>query len=338
MSDLHLALTALGVLVIVGILAYNRIQESAARRRTEQAFMADRADVLMASPTPPGRREPALEGALRRPTAEVRQEFEGMPDPRLDYVVELRLPASLAVAKLLEGWDGVSARFGRRALLAGTEDGEVWQRLAAGAHGVVRQARAALQLLNRQGVTGEAEVVEFRTAIETLAAGIGAEVSAPEMRQALEAARGLDRACADADIQVVVHVVAPQAPGLDRASIIAAAKALHLEFDDDDRARARDDAGNELYTVVIERTDPGEALSVMLDVPRTPSPAVVFRQMLGTARALAQALGAILQDDANRTLDDSGLASIGAELQRIEQSMERLGVAPGGPLALRLFT
>lgn len=338
MSDLHLALTALGVLVIVGILAYNRIQESAARRRTEQAFTQDRADVLMASPVPPGRREPALEGAPRRLMADAPQEVGGLPDSRLDYVIELRLPAPLAVAKLLEGWNGVSARFGRRALLAGTVDEKIWQRLGAGAHGVVRQVRAALQLVNRQGVTGEAEVVEFRTAIETLAAGIGAEVSAPEMRQALEAARGLDRACADADIQVVVHVVAPQAPGLDRASIVAAAKALHLEFDGDDRARARDDAGDELYTVVVERTASGDALSVMLDVPRTPSPAVIFRQMLGTARALAQALGAVLQDDAKRTLDDSALASIDAELQRIEQSMERLGVAPGGPLALRLFT
>lgn len=338
MSDLHLALAALGVLVIVGILAYNRIQESAARRRTEQAFTHNRADVLMDDAVQVARREPVLEAAPRRPTGDTPPGLEGMPDPRLDYVVELQWPLPFAVAKLLEGWDGISARFGRRALLAGTEGDEAWRRLAAGAHGTVRQVRTALQLVNRQGVTGEAEVVEFRTAVETLAASIGAEVSAPEMRQTLEAARSLDRACAEADIQVVVHVVAAQGARLDRASIVAAARALRLEFDNDNLARAHDDAGGELYALLLEGTDSGDALSVMLDVPRTPNPAAVYRLMLGTARTLALALGATLQDDAKRTLDEPALDSIGAELQRIEQSMEGLGVAPGGPLALRLFT
>ena len=43
--------------------------------------------------------------------------------------------------------------------------------------------------------------------METLAAKTGATVRAPEMRPALEAAQELDRACADADIQIALHVV-----------------------------------------------------------------------------------------------------------------------------------
>ena len=35
---------------------------------------------------------------------------------------------------------------------------------------------------------------------------VGATVSAPEMREALDAARELDRICADADLQVALHV------------------------------------------------------------------------------------------------------------------------------------
>src|SRR3970282_2199378 len=53
-----------------------------------------------------------------------------------------------------------------------------------------------------------AQLIEFRGAADTLAARIGAGVTAPEVKQALETARELDALCAAADIQGVLHVVA----------------------------------------------------------------------------------------------------------------------------------
>ena len=65
----------------------------------------------------------------------------------------------------------------------------------------------AFQLVSRAGVVPEPELIEFRSAVENLAATLGARVSAPGMREALQAARELDGACAEADIQVALHVV-----------------------------------------------------------------------------------------------------------------------------------
>jgi len=338
MTDLQLALIGFGVLVVVGVLAYNRIQERAARRRTEQAFPSDRVDVLMAQPGSAPRREPLPDAAARRAEGGTASAPEELPDARLDYIIDLLPRSALSSASLLGAWAGIAARFGRRALLAVADAPDAWRRPSAAAPGNLRQVRAALQLVTRQGVTGEAEVVEFRTAVETLAAAIAASVSAPEMRQALESARTLDRACAEADIQVVLHVVAAPGASLDRDAIMAAAAALDIIFEDETRARVRDAEGRERYALVIETTSSGPALSVVLEVPRSPALGRTYREMLRAARSLAEALGASLQDDAQRTLDEAALESIGVELMRVEQSMEGLGVAPGGPLALRLFS
>lgn len=162
----------LGVVALVGVLAYNYVQERSARRQAERNFASRHPDVLLEkSETTDIRREPTL-----RPEPQP----GATPHPQVDYIIELSVPVN-------EGWEAIEHRFGRRALLAGNQ--------------------AALQMVTRDGVVSEAELLEFRSEVETLAAKAGATVRAPEMRMALDAAQELDRACADADIQVALHVV-----------------------------------------------------------------------------------------------------------------------------------
>lgn len=52
MSELQLALLILGALVILGVIVYNRIQESRFRERAESAFAAAKGDVTAATPEP----------------------------------------------------------------------------------------------------------------------------------------------------------------------------------------------------------------------------------------------------------------------------------------------
>ena len=52
MSDLHLSLMIFGLVVIVGVVTYNWIQEQKFRKIAQQRFQAPREDVLMASPEP----------------------------------------------------------------------------------------------------------------------------------------------------------------------------------------------------------------------------------------------------------------------------------------------
>jgi hypothetical protein len=159
---------ALGVIALVGVLVYNYVQVRIARQ-AERSFASRHADVLLDKTE-----------ARREPTLRPEPQAGAIPHPQVDYIIELSLPPK-------EGWTAIEHRFGRRALLAANT--------------------AALQMVTRDGVVSEAELLEFRSEVETLAAKSGATVRAPEMRPALEAAQELDRACADADIQIALHVV-----------------------------------------------------------------------------------------------------------------------------------
>lgn len=286
MSDLVLGLLVLGAVLFAGVLAYNRLQERAARRAAERAFRSQHSDVLLEEP--PRRVEPTL-----APAAAAKEPMqEPHPDALIDYVIELKGPRPLAAALVQEGWRPIEQRFGRRVLLAGWGDG-AW--------------RAALQLVSRAGVVSDAELVEFRTEVETLAAKLGAAASAPEMRQALEAARELDRACADNDIQVAIHVIGENVEA--------------------------GDAGQPFQ--VVRRED---GVTLVMDVALTPDLGRSYEAMARTGRDLAALHGARLVDDRGNALDEHSLAAIGAQLEAVRQALAGRGIETGSPLALRLFS
>ncbi len=307
MSDLQIGLLAVGALVVVGVLAYNGFQERRARRAAERAFGSTHADILMGEPGQ--RREPSLEPAQRR---ELPQVSAVLPDQRLDYVIELAPRRLVSAAEVASQWAQFEHRFAGRALLAASPDRHAWRPLTAA--GSCAAVRAALQLASRSGPVGEAELIEFRAAADTLAAGIGATVQAPEIKLALETARELDQLCGDADIQVVLHVV-PQ-PGGTFA------------------ARAAEQGPDEPFAV-SQRED--GAYSLSLDVPRTPEVRRGYDAMVVRARDLSAALGGMIVDDNGRVLDERALAGIGAQLDAVHAALAERGIEPGGPAALRLF-
>ena len=264
---------------MAGELIYNRVQERATRRQTEQAFGSRHADVLLEAPME--RREPTLESA---PPASPPHIPSAAGDPRIDYVVEVR---GAAAATLQAHWSGIERRFGRRAGLS--ESG-----------GAVH---ATFQMVSRNGVAGEAELLEFRTEVETLAVAHGAAVSAPPMREALDAAQALDRACADVDVQIALHVLGP----------------VEVEL-----------RGGEGFSVA--RREGG--VTLLLDVPRTPDLGGSYAAMTRAARRL----GGRVVDDNGNALDERALGAIGAEVEALRMRLGEIGIEPGSPLALRLFS
>ena len=280
MTDLQLGLAVIGAIAVAAVLVYNRWQERRVRGEAQRAFGSGHTDVLMNEQ----RREPTLEP--RRPAVPP----GALPAERVDYVMELTL--SSPAAAIQEAWTPIAQRFARRVLLVVDH----------------RNVRAALQLLSRNGVVSDAEVVEFRAMVETMAAQLGAAVRAPEMREALDAARELDRICADADIQVALHVV-----GIGAEPVEFAEQAFH--------AAAREDG-----------------VTLTLDVARTPEPSRSYEAMARAGRELATARGGRVVDDAGREVDDRALAAIGRELEAVRQRLVGCGIEPGSPLALRLFS
>jgi ZipA, C-terminal FtsZ-binding domain len=278
MSDLHLVLGLLvvGAVLCAGLLLYNRVQERAAQR----AFGATHPDALLAEAPP--RREPML----HKPAV-----ARASPHPRVDYAIDITLPH--ATPEILEGWSAIEHRFARRVMLAPGSDAATW--------------RAGLQLVSRAGVVSEAELIEFRSAVETLGAKLGATLSAPEMRTALEGARELDKVCADADIQVALHVIGQ---GIEP------------------------DAGQQPFQVVRRE----DGVTLVLDVAVTPDLARSYEAMARCGRDLAASHGARLVDDRGNALDERSLAAIGAQVETVRQTLAGRGIDTGSPLALRLFS
>jgi hypothetical protein len=267
----------IGGVAVVAVVAYNRWQERSARREAQKAFGSAHTDVLL-----DGRREPTVHVRHEPPPPPVLRAVD-----KVDYVMELG--GTLPPAELHEGWMEIERRFSRRVFL----DGQL----------------AALQLISRDGVVSDAELLEFRSMVETLGTRLGATVRAPEMRAALDAARELDRTCADADIQVALHVV-----GIGG------------------------DAAAEIRDQPFQATPRADGVTLTIDVARTPEPARTYEAMARAGRQLAQSHGGRIVDDEGRELDERALAAIGRSIDAVRQQLAGCGIEAGSPLALRVFS
>jgi FtsZ-interacting cell division protein ZipA len=199
--------------------------------------------------------------------------------------------------------------------------------------------------VSRDGAIGEADLIEFRSAVETLAASVNASVAAPEMRAAVEAARALDDLCAETDIQVVMHV---QGGPFSGAGIRAAAEAGGLRLEEDGRFALRNGEQLLLFTLGARDGTPfaaqtlpnvaPAALTLALDVGRTPDTRRSFESMARLAHHLSAELGGSIVDDNGNALDERAVAAIAQQLHGVCARLEAQGVAPGSPAARRLFS
>ena len=330
MTELQIGLLAIGALVVAGVLIYNRIQERGAKRAAQSAFRSGHPDALMEPHATATGRDAPPEGP-RPPVRPAPPEDTAQPDPAIDYIIDIAAEHPMAQAALREQWNAIERRHARRALLSGSADGRSW--------------RAGLQLVSRDGAIGEADLIEFRSSVETLAASVGATVSAPEMRTAVEAARALDDFCAETDIQVVVHVRGGPFAG---TKIRAAAEAGGLALEPDGKFALRNDEQQLLYTLgtrdgaafaaATMREAAPEALTLALDVPRTPDMRRSFESMTRLAHQLAAVLGGSMADDNGNTLDERAIAAIALQLDAVRARLDAQGVPPGSPAALRLYS
>jgi hypothetical protein len=254
-----------------------------------------------------------------------------VPDAAIDYIVEFSSAQPAAVARVQEQWRAIERRHGPRAVLGHAAGGGSW--------------RAGLQLVSRDGTIGEADLIEFRSAVETLAASVSATVTAPEMRVAVDAARVLDDLCAETDIQVVMHV---QGGPFSGAKISAAADTAGLRLEEDGRFALRNRAQVLLYTLAARDGTPfaaaalhdaaPDALTLALDVGRTPETRGSFEAMARLAHQLSAALGGSMVDDNGNALDERAVEAIAQQLDSVRARLEAQGIEPGSPTALRLFS
>ncbi len=360
MSDLQLALAAVGVVIVGGVLAFNVMQERRARGKAERDFGEPAPDALLE--TPPARREPTMNATPgSAPAAVVRAPA---PDETSPHLQAQELAESAPAAEVSSRIDTVAviladdpimseqlqpllaalAGFGKPVHVEGIVD-EQWHPIETSPRRSWRELRVGLQLANRHGPVAAEDVERFNRTIADFAAAVNAVSQREAPAAAASRAREVDAFCAETDIEVAVNVVGQ----FGATFAIARVKALALEN------AMSETASGELVRFtpdghpgfVLRRFDDANAkpsntyytgLTFALDLPQVAEAPLVLAEMVRVAGIFASTLGGQLVDDHRKPLTEAGLASIRRSLEKIFHEMETHGIPAGSPLARRLFS
>jgi FtsZ-interacting cell division protein ZipA len=287
MSDLQLALIGLGILFLVAVFAFNKMQERKLRSRMERAMPTEEiADALLE--TPAVERKRAAEAAAMPPDD---LPAEGAPSAKTaaDAVAAPPVdePAPGAGGRAVEHTLGLppidqsdavggalvldprvdfiativfaESRSGEEVLRRGGETLQAakaiaWEglRVDAGweqlvAGGSYTEVRCGMQMVDRRGLATEADVLAFSQSVQALAATLGGESTFPSRRDALRLASALDMILAEADIQVALNVVHDEP--IAAAKVGAAAESVGCALGRDGAFRLLTPEGAEVFAV-----------------------------------------------------------------------------------------
>ncbi len=353
MSSLQIGLAVAGGLVLGGVIAYNTWN---ARRNEPRRPQPD-------APMPGERREPGAVAPMAAPER-IEPSFDAdgglevgslpVPDrrPGLDALIDVIAPIALD-GRVVSGDALLAAlpatrRVGSKpfAVEALNETGGGWQFPLAGQRYTAVQA--GVQLANRTGALNEIEFSEFVVRTQHYADAIGGAPDFPDMLHEVGRARELDQFAGQHDAQlgftlrargaawspgfvtqqaVKLGFVAGAVPGrmVLPAGQTGLPPLLGLEFDA--RAALSDEPAS---TAIREVT-------LHLDVPQVARDSQPFTLLRESAFALADAMDGQITDDAGQLLRPAMIDSIGADLERLYDTLEARDLAAGSPQARRLF-
>jgi FtsZ-interacting cell division protein ZipA len=281
MSDLQISLLVIGVLVVVGVLAYNRWQEMKLRRRGEAEFGSRHEDVLMRAGVAVDRSE-AQAAAWTRPAAPeaealparhaVEHTIDAAPDaespapasgaagpaggehpgPRVldeavDCIVAMDCPSTVAGELILRQAEALAYQGLARPIHWEAFDAALgaWEQPAAQKR--YARVRAGMQLANRNGPATAEDIGAFFEGMQEAALALGAEIDLPDPDEGLRRAQELDRLCSEVDVQVGLNVVASGGATFPGTKIRALAESAGMQFGKDGRLHRLSDGGGELF-------------------------------------------------------------------------------------------
>lgn len=266
--------------------------------------------------------------------------------PHTDCIAVFTLARPVAGAQVLLAGENLIRQLAKPLLRAGinARNGD-WEEVNAGA--TYSELCIGLQLADRRGPLGEADLLLFHGAMFDLASELMGSVSLPPQEETLQKAIALDRNCAELDIQISINVIA-LGDAFAGTQIRALAESSGMVLDSSGRFVRCDDVGRVLYTLANQEvaafTPEGmkvlrtHGIVFLLDVPRAPNGERAFAQMLSLAHRMAEALGGTLADDNRRPLSDATLDPFRRQVGQYQAQLAARHLPAGERLALRIFS
>ncbi|RJX30763.1 MAG: cell division protein [Oxalobacter sp.] len=373
MTDLQTSLIVIGVMIVGGVVCYNKWHEFRARKHVERAFSNERDDVLM---KPVGadlaaeRQEPVLDAgafsvATDDPSAgdhlvgdyfngasaqvasatSFTQHEEILPvDDQIDCVIPLSLETPVRGEKLLPLLQTLRHVGSKPVHYMGLTQPSAqspqpeWRAIVHG--GIYTDLQAGVQLANRSGALNELEYSELIVRLRQIADEIGAEPMTPEMSQVMHSAKVLHQFVSQHDARLGLSILSNGVPWAV-STLLVALERLGFDVRPDGRFVMQDADGTVLFTLTTNEPVTAEyttCLTLLMDVPRIAAHQEGFGAMLSCARMLAKRLNGTIVDDGRLALPDAALEEIGQQVYAFYDEMQAAGVPAGSPRALRLFT
>ena len=340
MSSFTVGLAIVGGLVLALLVAYNAWTT---RRNTPR-----QPDALPAVDVSPGmeRQDPVFDSSLAPPLPSMEKK------PGLDALIDVLTPIALegpvsgdaALAAMPPTRRAGSKPFAIEGFNDSTQE---WEMPQAGQRYTAFQA--GVQLANRTGPLNEIEFSEFVVKVQAFADAINGAPDFPDMLEEVARARELDQFASEHDAQIGFTLRAKNAawsPGyvLQNASrlgfvpgaipgrmvypvsVAGLPPALGLSFDTQ-AAMAEDPTQTAL-----------RSLTLSLDVPQVHRSEQPFVLMRDAAIALAASMEGIITDDNGQVIRAEGLDVIGADLEKLYDTLDARDLAAGSPQARRLFS
>lgn len=382
-SEFQQALIAAGAAAVLGVWAYNSWQEYRHRKAAEKIFRDTEQDVLIEQAADSAadeisgaesneRIDPRIEPAFTSPQddevsgdavnvddmpgAEAPAGLTDAPsmdapgEEFIDPMIELglALPPGQSVAVLQAAWRETNADCHKRIRWIGRAAGNgEWIEIDDPSGSAADHAYVAIQLADRQGAIGEAELSAFCHAAETITAAQRGQLDVPALDEVIAHAQSIDDSCAAVDIQIAIHIAGRTGQAFAGTKLRGLLEATGLQLATDGLFYLLGAEGGRLFSVSNSgavpfdleqmRTGSTSGITFWLDVPRVSDGAAVFDTMLATARQLAEALDGVLVDDQHNPLGNAALATIRAKVAELQTQMAAHGIPAGGRRALRLF-
>jgi len=279
---------------------------------------------------------------------------EQKPDERIDFVANINGEKVVARDSVLGIYRQHEYLIERAHRIFGRRSGSgLWRELdrepASGTYGDIA---LSIQLVDSRGPVTESDLNRFAQLGLRLADALERPLKFNlSFEEALARARELEKFCEQFDLLAIINIVSRSEEGFAGRDIERAAAAAGLELGQMNIFHRRNPAGNgcpNLFSLA-NMLKPGEfrpdeldtlrtrGLSLFMNVPCTPDPIRVFREMSDAAQLLCDQLDGELRDSQHKPLSADQLKGISKVIEKSVAGMHKAGIEPGSPLATRLF-
>ncbi|MEO7549189.1 MAG: cell division protein FtsZ [Ramlibacter sp.] len=347
MSQFSIGLAILGGLVLAALVAWNTWtsrrntprQPELPSTRLEPHEGRERSDPVFSPELP---EEPDAIAPL--PVPEKKPGLDALIDVIAPIVLDGLVSGDAALAAMPPTRRAGSKPFAIEGLNDGTQEWETphpGQRYGA--------FQAGVQLANRTGALNEIEYSEFVMKVQDFADALGGSPEFPEMRDEVARARELDQCAGGHDAQLSFTLRARNAawsPGYVQqnaarlgfvsgvipgrmvlpASQPGSPSVLGLSFDS--QAAMADDPAQSAI----------RELTLSVDVPQVHRSEQPFVRMRDAAIGLAASMDGLISDDNGQVIRAEALDVIGADLEKLYDTLDARDLAAGSAQARRLFS